>query len=278
MVVTDLRIFGELACNARGTHNLKYYKRLINNFDKKEIKKLSAFFMPFLIFVGSLRLILFYNLFGVRIINYLNFTEVLVSFLDTAVFYLFVIFIPIFLIVSFWGNEIGKANNSQFQKKSEMTLGKRIKADFKQNWILIILYVAVFIFAIVKGTWDLQGFLQFILNPGTFIILFILRELRISYKRQFNYNISATYLNLFLLSYLFINVLVQDVLTEYKSITKDFKYIGTSAYFGDEKIISDSTITYVGQTQDYIFFTNLKTKENIIYPKKNLTKIITKVK
>jgi len=249
---------------------------LINHFDRNELKKLTKYFTPFLIFVGSLRLILFYNLFGVKIINYLTFTEVLMSFLDTAIYYLILLFIPIFVILSFWGNAIGQVNNLEFQKKSEITFGQRIETDFKQNWFIIILYVVVLIFLFIKGTWNLQGFLQIILIPGMFTIFFLMRELRISYKRQFNYNVPVTYLNLFLLSYLFVMIVVQNVLNEFNSITKYYKYIGTTAFIGEEKIISDSTITYIGQTQDYIFFSNLKTKENIIYPKKALKKIITK--
>jgi hypothetical protein len=251
---------------------------LIYSFDRNELKKLTKYFTPFLIFVGSLRLILFYSLFGVKIINYLTFTEVLVSFLDTAIYYLFVLFIPLFIILSFWGNAIGQQNNVEFQKKSEMPFGQRIKTDLKQNWFLIILYFATFILSFIKGTWNLLGFLQIILNPGMFLIFFLLRELRISYKRQFNYNIPVTYLNLFLFSYLFVMLVVQNVLSEFSSITKDLKYVGTTAFVGDEKIISDSTVTYIGQTQEYIFFSNLKTKENIIYPKKDLRKIITKTK
>lgn len=247
---------------------------MINSFDKKDLKELTKYFTPFLIFVGSLKLILFYSFFGVKIISYLTFTEVLVSFLDTAIYYLFILFIPIFIILSFWGNSIGEGNNLEFQKKSEMTFWQRIKTDIRENWFIIILYVVFLIFSFIRGTWNLRGFLQIILNPGIFIILFLIRELKISYQRLFNYSIPVTYINLFLLSYLFVVMVVQDVLSEFNNITKKYKYIGTTAFIGEEKIISDSTISYIGQTQDYIIFNNLKTKENIIYPRRDVKKFI----
>ncbi|MBS1649218.1 MAG: hypothetical protein JSR09_05875 [Bacteroidetes bacterium] len=247
---------------------------MINHFDKKELAKLTTYFIPFLIFVGSLRLILFYRLFDISIVDYLDFSEVLISFLDTAIFYLFALFIPIFIILSFWGEAMGRQSNIDFAKKAELTFGQRLKGDIKQNFILVLLYTTVFFFIIFKGTWTLQGFLLLLLNPGLFIILFIVRELRIAYKRQFNYSIPVTYINLFLLSYLFIVVVIQNVLSDVQDITKKYKYYGTTVFVGNDIIKSDSTITYIGQTKNYLFFNNLLKKENIIYPKTNLKKLI----
>jgi hypothetical protein len=247
---------------------------LINHFDKKELAKLTTLFIPFLIFVGSLRLILFYRLFGISIVDYLDFSEVLISFLDTAIFYLFALFIPIFVILSFWGEAIGRQNNIEFTKKAELTFGQRLKVDMKQNFILVILYTAVFFLIIFKGTWTRQSFLLLVLNPGLFIIFFIVRELRIAYKRQFNYNISVTYINLFLLGYLFIVVIVLNVLSNVEDITQKYKYYGTIVFVGNDTIKSDSTITYIGQTKNFIFFSDLSKKVNIVYPKSDLKKLI----
>jgi hypothetical protein len=106
-----------------------------------------------------------------------------------------------------------------------------------------------------------------------YIFIFLLRELEIAYKQQYDYSIPPTYFNTFLLLFMMTSYIISDTLKDATAIKHEYKYYGTEIQFENETIKSDSIVTYVGQTKNYIFFYNLHKKESIIYPKNKLIKI-----
>lgn len=249
---------------------------MIGYFEKDKLISIGKYFPAYLISIGSLKLIVFYKSFNIRIVEYIDFTEVLISFFDSVIFYTSVFILPMLLFWGFWGKSVGKANAETFEREVQFNFYQRIKNDFKRNkfgFIFGIIILGSTIFLIFWGKWDENTIASFIMFPGLYISYFIIRELQFAYKQQYDYSIPPTYFNTFLLLYLMTSYIMSDTLKEATEIKHGYKFYGTEIQFDNETIKSDSIVTYVGQTRNYIFFYDLHNKESIIYPKNKLIKI-----
>jgi hypothetical protein len=180
--------------------------------------------------------------------------------------------------LSFWGKGLGKANQEEFDRLTSLPIGKRFWIDLKSNGVSVFLGLMVFVIAVYRNVWSSQILALLLFVPGVFLIDIIIREIRIAYKKQYDYVIPATYINVFTIANLFIIIVIQQTLNEVTSIKTDLKYFGTKVYLDDEFIVSDSSITYVGQTKNYLFMYNLKQDESIVVPKSEVKKIVIKRK
>jgi hypothetical protein len=177
------------------------------------------------------------------------------------------------LLISFWGRSLGESNAKDYAEASQLNFLQRIKLDIRRNKLSFILGAFCIILVIFFGKWDEKKIAIIVSYPGIFLIVFLMREIRIAYSKQYNYSIPATYLNVFLILYLLTTVTVRDTLNDVAAIKENYKYLGTQVKLDQTVITSDSTTTYVGQTKNYIFFYNLKTKESYTYPKTKLASI-----
>jgi hypothetical protein len=109
--------------------------------------------------------------------------------------------------------------------------------------------------------------------PGIYIILFFIQEVRIAYRKQYNYIIPATYVNVGIFIISMTSYIIYDTLNSAYDIKNYKKYLGSEIQIDSKVIKSDSVITYIGQTKNYIFFYNRKTKESTTYPKDKLVSI-----
>jgi len=246
---------------------------MIRFFEKDKLITIGKYFPAYLIFLGSLKLIVFYKSFNIKIVEYIDFTEVLISFFDSVIFYTSIFILPMLLFWGFWGKSVGNANAETFGRKVQIKFYQRIKNDFTRNKFGFIFGTFGTIFLIFWGKWDENKIASFIIFPGMYLFIFTLRELEIAYKQQYDYSIPPTYFNTFLLLFMMTSYIISDTLKDATSIKHGYKYYGTEVQFDNETIKSDSIVTYVGQTRNYIFFYNLHKKESIIYPKSKLIKI-----
>ncbi len=247
---------------------------MINFFKKEQLIEILKYSPAFLIFVGCIKLIIFYNLFGIRIIDYLDLTEVLISFFDNLINYLLTTIVPMLAMLTFFGKKIGEESQKSFTQNSELNFVERIKSDFKEFYILIILTLVLLIFQLVTNKWNYQLLCTLISYPGIYVIIFITREVRISYIKQYRYTIPATYINIFMMAYLFITLIIQNTFKEATEIKDEHKYFGTEIYFEKDTIKCDSNITYVGQTKNFLFVYDIQKHKSLVFPKTKLQKLI----
>ena len=269
-----------LLCTSKQTlapnrKNNPYHKKnlMLIYFDKTHLLKILKYFPGFLIFLGSLKLIIFFNAFNIRIVEYLDFSEVLISFFDSVIFYSAIVIIPAFIFLSFWGKAIGEHNTQTYNSLAQLTFKQRLSKSYGEDkffFICGLLYtVSIFFF----GNWNEHKLALLLMFPGVYIIFFILQEIRIAYQKQYNYSIPITYFNVFVFLTLLTIYIIQDALNDVYEIKVKKKYLGSEIQMNDQIIKSDSTVSYVGQTKNYIFFYNLKKNESIVYPKSQLRSI-----
>lgn len=246
---------------------------MIYFFEKSKFLAFVKYFPAYLVFLGCLKLIVFYKSFDIKIVEYLDSSEVLISFLDSVIFYFSIFVFPILLLLSFFGNTIGKVNAESFNKSLNLKFYLRLLNDFKEYYIAFILGLINIIIFLFVGKMNEAKIALFVIFPGIYIVFFIVRELRIAYKKQYNYSIPATYVNIFIILFMMTSFILRDTLNDVHKIKQQFKYFGSEVQFDNEKIKSDSIITYIGQTRNYIFFYNLKINTSIIYPKTRIVSI-----
>lgn len=234
---------------------------MIGFFEKEDFQRIAKFIPTYFIFLGCLKLYLFYQSFNVEIVEYLEITEVLVSFFDSIVTLVITVAIPIFLLMSFFGNDMAKSNEEKFNERKNSTFLTRQKS-YVYYYILIIIFI-------IPLFWVKSDFfkLQSLSGIAIFSYLILHYEIRIAYLKQYNYEIPFTYLNTAVIIYFALVVTTKDLYYDVQKIKSDLKYYGTEIKLEKETIKSDSTITYVGQTNNYLFMYNLKTGESISYPR-----------
>lgn len=212
----------------------------------------------FLIFLGSLRLIVFYNFFDIHIVNYLEFTEIITSFLDVLAISVF--FIVTSLIQGLWMNDQHrdeKQDSIRNQIYHEKSFFRRIFLYFKQNAELIIL--GAFISLIAFVIYLIYGkALSTIQNIGLLLFVFIFLtglfyelEIRIQDYKSGVRVVFRTMLIGTIIS------LLTAYLANYQvdMIKNDNEHSGYTITLNNGEILkSDSTSYYIGKTRNYLFF------------------------
>lgn len=251
-------------------------------FEKDKIKDLIKYFPPFLILIGIIKLYIFYQRFGINIIEYISLTEALIAFNDEIIYLFFFIILPAAVLIGMWGNPIAKENNELFNYQLHTSFKERIKKDIKTNTILKTMYLVSIAFSLIaffRGTYNELTFVALISFCNIWLIHFIIREIRISHFKNNKEHISVTYINLLTLCSTLFSIVIINAFIEVYSIKYNLKFYGTQLEVNNGTVYrSDSTLTYVGKTANYVFFSNLKNSEALIIPcsKINILKLRTK--
>lgn len=240
------------------------------NFKYKE-------FIPYagsvIIFLGAFRLIMFYGGFGVSIVQFLDFSEIITSFLDI------IIPIVIMLCITIFQNFIlhDKKKYEKYDSLRNEILSrdqsfKDIKLYLRYFKDLLIISLAIIIvftflyfynkiisFNTVKVTVILLLFLFFVLN----ISLMIERK----YIENNTSKKGRTLIRIFSNSIICVLVVLalsqfQIYNTKYNHSTKGTKIVLEN----DDILLSDNINYYIGKTVNYVFYYHEKTKTTDVIP------------
>ncbi|MBV5281823.1 MAG: hypothetical protein JZU53_05235 [Paludibacter sp.] len=249
---------------------------MIDLFDKNILKRILKFLPGYIAVLGILKLVIYYKCFDIRIVEYLDFSEVLLSFTDSLILLIFIIIVPCLLFISFLGKTIGNVNSEIFENQLETSFWSRLKLDIKGNTFLVILNIILISIFLIWGHWQWEMIIYFVMFPGISILFFLVRELRITYWKQYSYTIPVTYINIFYLLYMVTSIMTFLTIEDAKEVKLKNVFLGTEIYLENEILKSDSITTYIGQTKGYIFLYNKKEKTNISIPREKVLKLILK--
>jgi hypothetical protein len=251
---------------------------VIDLFDKNEIKQISKYLPVFFTLLGVFKLIVYYGYFDIRIVEYLDFSEVLLSFTDSLVFLLFTIIVPSIILLSFFGKSIGNENKVTYKSQLEFKFWERIVIDFKESKLLCIISIIIILFVLIRCGLHWDTLIYFLMFPGINLIILLVREIRITYWKQYKYSISTTYINVFYILCMVTIITLFFTINEASDVKKRNIYYGTEIQLENENIKSDSITTYIGQTKGYIYLYNKKEKKSISIPRDRVVKLILKRK
>ena len=238
---------------------------------------------PFLIFLGMVRLITFYNSFGVPITSYLDLSEIITSFFDIII--LVVIIFLYSSIQNFLANS--KEDADKVNKKRQAVLNEvnsfKICLLYVKYLNSLIIYGFLFITGCIVAhyyfNW-ISAFAIFIL-AGVFIFLlvFIIVQVEIERKHiQFNSTANRKRIILFMLYFLVFTIGVVQYSSFQASQIKNTKStFGVSITLDNDNIfVSDSSNYFIGKTQNYVFIYHEKESKTDIIPMSRIKQITIK--
>lgn len=146
------------------------------------------FIYPLLIFLSVLRLFVYYSFFGINIIPFLTFTEIITSFLDSIIMYVIItaVVVLLFIITPRKLLEIKPTNVNLLMDQRKLIV--RIKRHWSYIKILLIYTLSVFTISFILYLFDLitlSHYLSIVFSLSILnIIFFIKRETEYTYRKQ----------------------------------------------------------------------------------------------
>ena len=213
-----------------------------------------------IIFLGVVRLVMYYHNFSISIVNYLEFSEIITSFLDVLVVCAFFLL----YVVSEW---LFRSDKSEDTRKSREK-ARLLKADsfieiikvypaYLQTRLLILITFALLIVAAdIFGLCTTPTDRRFFFSIAGLALAWPILQVEIERKRiKIGFGDEFQKLSsLILIGALFF--LIVEIVANYEAgqVIEDNFYSGTVIEFTDGKIFqSTHNRYYVGNTQNYVF-------------------------
>lgn len=251
--------------------------------DEVKEKEFTAF-IPFitagLIFLGVSKLIYYYGYFGVNIVSFLDFGEILTSFLDYVVS---LTFVSVMLLAQFLmkDQEPSAKKTAMDNNSSKINKGGYYRTIlFLFIAIAWLIYLLFFMIDLILNNWEAV----LIVGIGISLCFFIARLFYKLAQKQ----------RIFFFKHLFrgaMIIITAEILIifvaifEYRQVKHHQKYFGTTITFNNEtfmedsthEIQSDSSNFYIGKTNNYIFIHHKKKETTSIYPMSSVLQIELKI-
>jgi len=237
-----------------------------SSFSLKNLAVYSSIFGALLIFIGVFKLQLYFNHFGVAIVDYLQFSEIITSFLDDLAFIVsfficlllystIVARLIIFFIKRFKGREI-----------NEDALIKKTYTDHAK-WRSIILS---FLLAI-------SSFLcLFYFQHWIFICIasiFLLQTFWASILKFTDLNKYSERTLFYLMNFIVLAIMIW-LLAELEIFRTESHKIDATVYTDSDTCKTTKDVLYLGKTENYIFFYCKKDKHTTVIPSSRIKKMI----
>jgi hypothetical protein len=236
---------------------------------------------PFIIFLGMTRLMAFYSSFGVSIISYLDFSEVITSFFD--ILFIVITFLAYGSIQNFLirnKNLEDEADKKRQEILNEGDLWKLCQLYFKffkPLLIYILIVITCFIIALLVFNWITTWTLLITLIIFIFLVIFLIIGVEIERKHvHFKSTINRQRF-IFLTLYFLVFTLGVTFYSSYQArlIKNDKSTYGIAVLLDNEqKFVSDSSDYFIGKTQNYLFIYHEKQSTTDIIPMTRVKQII----
>lgn len=231
------------------------------------------FFGSFLIFLGATRLFVFYQYFGINIINFIEFSEIITSFLDIIIL---AIIIMSFAIVNKTINNIDEIEDHNTKKDrwdiiiQTHDAASRLWLYIKHLWITIstlgFLLIVTIVYSYIKNDIE-QLYFNLILAGSTLIFLLVSLEFQYKHVKKQRNRTQIQLYNFLLYFLLSITLLMIFTHTEIKLIKTRKSYQNTTILLTENRILkSDNENYYIGNTNGYLFFHHSLEKITDVYP------------
>jgi hypothetical protein len=243
-----------------------------------DYSKLIPFVSAGLILLGVSKSLFYYGHFGINILPFLEFGEIITSFLDTVIVFIIGITTAVILFISDSNNQNRldnkfsalKANDKATKEEFLAILSEKKKYLKKSRTKIIIIASIGFLILIYLHYPNLKILVIYFI--GLIIISFVSSSI---FKIYFRHH-SKLIKDLCLITIVFIaSELLTIIITikDYNRV-KNAPKIGTNIVFNNDTylkdsshvFISDSLDFYIGQTNKYIFIHHLKKGTTSVYP------------
>ncbi len=222
----------------------------------ENLKNLIPFLYLLLIISSAVKIITYYDGFGIAIVDYMELSEFIFSFLDDLYGY-----IVMLLGILIWGliDDIIYPENGVSLTKEKLRKGKRkLYRDFAAT--LLLIYGAT----TVTNIWFINWIVYVIAAISTLVayVFFYYRSQSIGKLTKYYFLIPT----LLVYGYL-------DAKFDLSVIKEKKNSFNVVLILKDETVKTDSANRYLGKTNNYIFFYNIESKTATAYPNRDIMSI-----
>lgn len=219
------------------------------------ITKLLPFGSIILVLFSSIKLVTYYKIFNIPIVDFIEFSEFLTLFIDDMLSYLtyFGIAIILYLVDSNFENDEGVET-------------QKIDSQNLKKIITIILAIIVLVFLALALVYSNSNS-EIVTITSTCINFLLCLAYVFCSTIKFNFTYP------FFLIVAILNYVIKDGLFDAYNLIENKDKINYVIFYDDKIIQTTDTIKYIGKTEKYIFIYDIEKKAARILPTENLKEI-----
>jgi hypothetical protein len=232
---------------------------------KQKLQYLFLIFSPILIGLGVLKLIYYYRAFNIEIVDYLEFTEILTSFLDD-IFYI-ILFIVFGIILEIFQTTKQEQISVDLQHEiinATPSFWKRMKGYYKLYklgiWLILTLGLNTLAFYLLTHEVVVEMLRTFIVTFSYLLIAIIWKEIKIKIERIIEEELNPMIGSIVVLGSIFLVTFISFIQKDIDKVKSHKKYIKTEIEYKKSneiiKHVSDSLSYYIGKTNNFVFIYN----------------------
>lgn len=241
--------------------------------EEQSINRYFGLVVPYIIFLGMIRLMFYYSHFGVSIVSYLDISEVITSFFDVLM-----LIVSTFVIITFnrfiahdkkKGGEMSKLKSSLLKEEDQWKIVKLYFKYLKTRLLLLLIFVSLFLichlFLNLVTFWEVIFLASFMVV----VLLYVIITIEIERKHLINGSSPGQRRYIGLIFYSLILIISVMLFSKYQINEVEFHHStkGTTIILkSGEEIVSKKQKLFIGKTNNYVFFFDKKTKTTDIFP------------
>lgn len=226
----------------------------------EKLSQLLPFGSIFILLCSSIKLVIYYKIFNIQIVDYIGIQEFITSFIDDLLIYICLFGVGIFLyLFDFYqnGNDTFLKNDSPEEYKTERR-------------ITLTLSIIILVLIIVSVQYsNSKSKSAEIICVGLFIFLATFRIFLSSTKLVLPYPI-------FIISGIIMYTIMYGYTDAHKIIENNNNNLSYTIVFKEKTYSTDKYLKYIGKTENFLFFYNLKSKRTTVLKSDDLIKISIK--
>jgi hypothetical protein len=232
----------------------------------EKVSKYASLVAAYMIMCGLIRLIVYYDEFGINITSFLDLSEVLTSFMDIVVPF---IFISIIIIVATFAmlsvGELTDAREAMLRLQEKVSFWQRAKLFFRAQ--PFITYYALGEFLARLPAFGIESALaSLLINTLIFLLLVLKVQLEAKYKSFTGNRIAAQNSNVLFLAIVFMFASGLWGAREASMVKRELRNYGVRIEFNDGKVRNSNSFQYfIGRTGKYLFIYTPRTKVSEVF-------------
>jgi len=244
-----------------------------------KLSTIFPYFLPFIISLGVFRLMIFYNEFGIRITSFLDFSEVIISFMDILIILLLVAALNVINSKLHYSKQdyekYKKLYDDIHAEKSEW---RKFKMVFKIYFPLLIFYavaaIVLFIYSLFIHV-PIYVFIYFGIVAGAALILSLVRIEVDIWHKEFNSSQGHKEFTSVLLNALMYVVIVFATARIEANMLKESSHRRRFEITleGNKELSSTNDFYLVGKTANYIFLYSATEQRTEVIPAARVSRI-----
>jgi len=211
----------------------------------------------FIILCSSIKLVVYYKIFNIQIVDYMEIQEFITSFIDDILFYICIFGAGVILYLY----DIFENTSQNYFQKSDSP--EEYKNERKISLSLSIIILIIIVTSVICSNSKSKS--AEIICVGLFLFLGVFRVFLSSTKLTLPYPL-----------FIFIGVIMYTIMYGYTDAYKIIESKDTINYtivFKEKTYSTDRNLKYIGKTENFIFFYNLRSKRTTILKNDDLIKI-----